>query len=135
MHKTGRKSNNSPFLTPPTPEEVDRFKETSVDGPSLDRLNFDVTGYRPGSKWNKECASILASVYVTSKEALATDETIVMDAIMRHLPALIQQYKKMHPSDDPEVRAKAEVANIENTRRVRRRAVGPLIDTIFHLYC
>ena len=127
MDKTGRKSHDSPFLTPPTPEEVEEFGEFGVNGPSLHRLNFDVTGYRPSSNWNKECASILASVYVTSKQALETDETKVMNAIMRHIPALIQQYKKMHPSDDPDVRAKVEIANIQNTRRVRRRAVSPLI--------
>lgn len=130
MNAMQRKRNSSPFLTPPTPTEVEQFADSGLNGPSLRKLNFDVTGYSPNSNWNKECASILASLYVESKQAIEKNQAKVAAAIMRHIPALVQQYKKLHPSEDPEVIAKTKAEVIENNRRVRRRNVGSLVDRI-----
>ena len=35
-----------------------RLRTRSITTRILNRLNFDVTGYRPRSRWNRECASL-----------------------------------------------------------------------------
>ena len=124
MAKTGRSSRKSPFLTPPTKDEVNTFGVTGLNGPTLNRLNFDVTGFSVRSNWNKECASILAEAYVVSEGAVETDVDKVTEAIMSHIPALVIQYALLNPSSDPRVRAITATKTIANVRAGRRRSVS-----------
>ena len=124
MVKTQRPTKRSPFLTPPTKGEVGSFGTTGLNGPTLNRLNFDVTGFSVRSNWNKECASILANAYVTSPGAVETNVDKVTEAIMAHIPALVKQYARLNPSSDPRVREKSAVETIANARAGRRRNVS-----------
>lgn len=124
MAKTKRADKRAPFLAPPTKDEVDNFRVTGLNGPTLNHLNFDVTGFSIRSGWNKECASILAEAYVTSQGAIETDRAKVIAAIMSHIPALVKQYARMNPSSDPKVRAKSAAETIANARAARRRNVS-----------
>ena len=124
MKQTRRTTRKSAFLTPPTKDEVNSFAVTGLNGPTLKHLNFDVTGFSMRSMWNKECASILAEVYVASRGALSTDLDKVTEKILEHIPALVKQYARLNPSNDPQVRADVEAADLANIRAGRRRYVS-----------
>ena len=128
MRATGRETIASPFLTPPTENEVENYQKSGEYGPTLDRLNFDVTGYKPKSRWNRECASLLANAFVKSQNHCSTDdkglEDKVKGMILTHVQALIIQYRKMHPSRDPKVVAEDKAKSVMNVRQGRRRNVS-----------
>lgn len=128
----GRDSKTSPFPKQPSQNQVDAVEQNKTGGPTAQNFNLDVTGYRPRSRWNQNGALVLARLYVNTDTALTSDLRVVQEQVLRHIPALIKQYKTLNQdTSDPKVREKVE-KNIErDARNSRRKVVRQLLPSLY----
>ena len=124
MELMNRDTNKDPFPTPPSKIEVDRFQKTNQGGPTQDLLRLDVTGYRIQSRWNQTGALIVAREYITRDYSLSKKLKVVQGFVLRHIPALVRQYKAMGSNtSDPVVREQVDRQTERDSRNSRRRGV------------
>lgn len=110
----GRSSPSSPFPECPTERTIKLHRSGKIPGPVVDANTRDlplmVTGKEARGSWNKQAAFEIAMVYATYGDALTTDVFLLQELVLRHIPALVVQYKNMHNVEDNsrEIAAKAQ---------------------------
>ncbi len=63
-------------------------------------LRLMVTGKEARGSWNKQAAFEIALAYVKFNDALTKDVIELQELVLRHIPALVAQYKNMHNVKD-----------------------------------
>lgn len=128
----GRDTNKDPFPEPPSKALVDEFEISKRGGPTRAHLNLDVTGYKVRSKWNQQGALVIAREYASKDHCINTNLSVLREYVLKHIPALVKQYKALQLEDANSVVrtnvARATEANIRNNRRkgVRTRLIQQL---------
>ena len=124
MELMNRETNKDPFPLPPSKGDVDRFQKTNRGGPTKEHLNLDVTGYKMRSRWNQAGALIVACEYVGREYSMSKKIQVVQNFVLRHIPALVKQYKVLSSENSNSVvRAKVDRQVERDSRNSRRKAV------------
>ena len=105
----GRQGKDCPFPPVPTEDELDRFAQKRLGGPTLDNFRVLVTGKNARCPWNKKAASLAADAYIEDPEALSQDRGDVLELMLTHFRSLSDQYNKlelakMSPDDERVIR-------------------------------
>ena len=117
----GRSSPSSPFPECPAERTLKLHRTGKIPGPEVNDDTRDlplmVTGKEARGSWNKQAAFEIALAYVKYEDALTKDVFELQELVLRHIPALVAQYKNMHDIKDKSLELEAKA------RYGRRRKV------------
>lgn len=130
-----RRLDSDPWPEPPTEGDLYVFKDRGIGGPSSQAFMIDICGTKC-SVWNRSAAKVFALEYVKYSGALTADLELVADLFIRHIPALVRQYKKFSARQNQIAPTDAKILGETNNQiRSRRDGVSvPLIVFLFPMF-